>query len=198
MWDYASTHFPSLIPSSDKTALFSEFSGLVGVSPQEEAFDLSPAESNVTFGHGNTRLLFTQSGSAYWLLIFKDEYSCPVKRSKHTEEELKAVVEKYKDVAMTEKIKFGDLWKTNTRHVLLSFEEGVLSKWHAGRIVLVGDSAHKVLPSFPVTPIHNRLSHTTKPTGVQTARYSRPIIRRALEQKLSFVYTRRLYTTAVC
>jgi FAD dependent monooxygenase len=45
---------------------------------------------------------------------------------------------------ITENITFGDLWKTKTRHGLIAIEEGVLDKWHAGRIVLVGDAAHKV------------------------------------------------------
>jgi FAD dependent monooxygenase len=148
MWDYASTHSPSLIPSSDKTALFSQFSGLFGVSTQEEAFGLSPAESNVTYGHDVTKLLFTQPGKAYWAVIFKDEYSQPAKQWKGSKEEVEAVVKKYKDVRMTEKVNLADLWRTSTRHGLLSFEEGVLSKWHAGRIVLVGDSAHKVYTLF--------------------------------------------------
>jgi FAD dependent monooxygenase len=144
MWDYASAHDPSSIPETDKSAIFSQFSGLFGVSTQQPSMNLGPGDSHVIFGHGDTKLLFTQPGKAYWAIIFKDEYSRPAKWWKPTEEEVEAVADKYKDVVMTPDVKLGDLWETRTRQGLLSFEEGVLSKWHAGRIVLVGDSAHKV------------------------------------------------------
>jgi FAD dependent monooxygenase len=144
MWDYASEHDPSSIPDSDKTVMFSQFSGLFGVSTQEPKMNLGPADSHLTFGHDDTKLLFTQPGEAYWAIVFKDELSRPAKRWKPTDEEVEAVARKYEHLSMTESVRLGDLWKTKTRQGLLSFEEGVLSKWHAGRIVLVGDSAHKV------------------------------------------------------
>jgi FAD dependent monooxygenase len=144
MWDYASDHAQYSIPDSDKTVMFSQFSGLFGVSTQEPYMNLGPSDSHVIYGQDVTKLLFTQPGKAYWAVIFKDEYSRPAKRWKPTDEEVEAVARKYGDVPMTESVRLEHLWKTKTRQGLLSFEEGVLSKWHAGRIVLVGDSAHKM------------------------------------------------------
>lgn len=57
------------------------------------------------------------------------------------------VANRFSDLALNEIVRFRDLWETKTRAGLLTIEEGVLSQWHAGRIVLVGDSAHKVSPS---------------------------------------------------
>jgi FAD dependent monooxygenase len=57
---------------------------------------------------------------------------------------MEEVAKRFSEVALNEKIKFKDLWDSRTRVGLLTIEEGVLSQWHAGRIVLVGDSAHKV------------------------------------------------------
>jgi 2-polyprenyl-6-methoxyphenol hydroxylase-like FAD-dependent oxidoreductase len=79
-----------------------------------------------------------------WAIVFKDEYSQPPKPYKPDAKETEEVALRYKDLQITEDLTFGDLWATKKRHGLLSIEEGVLSKWHAGRIVLLGDSAHKV------------------------------------------------------
>ena len=147
MWKHASESEPNVIPESDKSALFSEYDSLFGVSDLEgnhEDWGMSAAETNVVYGQGVTKLFFQQQGKQMWAIIFKDKYSQPPKRYKPTEEETERVAEQFFDQAMNEKVKFKDLWEARTRAGLLSLEEGVLSQWHAGRIVLVGDSAHKV------------------------------------------------------
>ena len=144
MWEYASKADPKAIPESDKTAMFTEFGGLFGVSKQKDSFGLGPGDQHVVHGHGVTKLFFTQPGLAYWALVFKDEFSSPPKKRKAGEEDCEAVAQRFADTPLTEKLKFGDLWETRTRYGLLNVEEGILSKWHAGRMVLVGDSAHKV------------------------------------------------------
>lgn len=160
MWDYAAQYEPGSIPGSDKEVMISQFQAIFGVSTQEEKFGLGPADSHVILGHDDAGLLFTQPGKAYWAVIIKDEYKKPALRTKATEADIEAAAKKYANRPMTEKVTLGDLWKTNTRHGLLTFEEGVLSKWHAGRLVLVGDSAHKV--QSPYSPSHDQstLIHT--------------------------------------
>ncbi|RAR05406.1 FAD/NAD(P)-binding domain-containing protein [Stemphylium lycopersici] len=135
---------PGGVSESDKEVMTSQFQAIFSVSTQEEKFDLGPADSHVILGHDDAGLLFTQPGKAYWAVIFKDEYKKPALRTKATEADIEAVAKKYANRPMTEKVALGDLWNTNTRHGLLTFEEGVLSKWHAGRLVLVGDSVHKM------------------------------------------------------
>lgn len=39
---------------------------------------------------------------------------------------------------------FGELWKNRIRAHLIGLQEGLFDHWSFGRIVLVGDSAHKV------------------------------------------------------
>ena len=149
MWDYASEFEPSTIPESDKSALFSEYDGMFGVSKMKgshEEYGMAAAESNIVFGQGVTKLFFQQQGQQMWALIFKDKYNQPPKRFKATEQDMEEVAKRFSEVALNDKIKFKDLWNSRTRAGLLTCEEGVLSQWHAGRIVLVGDSAHKVSP----------------------------------------------------
>jgi len=149
MWDYAAEHDPSSIPDSDKQALFTAHKGLYGVSDITKLNDpnLGLADTNVCLGHGVTKLLFTQPGSAMWALVYKDEYSQPPKRYKPDAKETEEVASRFKDLRLTENLTFSDLWESKTRCGLLNIEEGVLDKWHTGRIVLVGDAAHKVSSS---------------------------------------------------
>lgn len=41
-------------------------------------------------------------------------------------------------------LSFGDLYKTRTMATLQALPEVVFSKWHFGRIITIGDAAHKV------------------------------------------------------
>lgn len=43
-------------------------------------------------------------------------------------------------------VTFGDLWNSKSAGGSANFDEGVLRWWHWGRMVLVGDAAHKVPP----------------------------------------------------
>ncbi|KAF1841758.1 FAD/NAD(P)-binding domain-containing protein [Cucurbitaria berberidis CBS 394.84] len=144
MWGYASQDEPETIPESDKTAMFTEFGGLFGVSELKDSFGLSPADAHVIYGHGDTKLLFTQPGVAYWAIMFKEELSRPPQRRKASEEDIEAMAKHFANTPFTENLKFSALWETRSRYGLLNIEEGILSKWHAGRIVLVGDSAQKM------------------------------------------------------
>jgi 2-polyprenyl-6-methoxyphenol hydroxylase-like FAD-dependent oxidoreductase len=45
---------------------------------------------------------------------------------------------------VNDNVLFGELWANHIRADLINVEEGVFKHWHAGRIVLVGDAAHKV------------------------------------------------------
>lgn len=147
MWDYASEFEPETVPEADKLAMFSEYDAMFGVSKltgEPRDYGISASESNMIMGQGVTKLFFQQRGMQYWALVFKDKYNQPPKRSKATDQDLEDVATRFSEVPLNENVKFKDLWGTRTRAGLLTIEEGVLSQWHAGRIVLVGDSAHKV------------------------------------------------------
>ena len=56
------------------------------------------------------------------------------------------------DIPVTKELTFGDLWSTKIVGGKANFDEGVLSWWHWGRMVLVGDAAHKVRPFLIKNP----------------------------------------------
>jgi FAD dependent monooxygenase len=144
MWDYAAENEPNAIPESDKEALFTDYKGIFGVSDQKGLTGLGPSDVNIICDQDSTKLLFTQPGVAYWALVYKDEYSKPPKAFRPTQEDQERVAARFKNDKLGEDLTFEDLWKNKSRSGLLNIEEGILEKWHAGRIVLVGDSVHKV------------------------------------------------------
>jgi FAD dependent monooxygenase len=143
MWNYADENEPGTIPESDKNALFSDFKAIFGVCDKGD-LDLGPSDMNVIMGHGTTKLVFTQPGVAYWAVMYKDEHSRPPKPFKPTQEEQDEIADRFKDLKLIDNITFGHLYKNKIRCGILNLEEGILNKWHSGRMVLVGDSAHKM------------------------------------------------------
>ncbi|KAF2856777.1 FAD/NAD(P)-binding domain-containing protein [Plenodomus tracheiphilus IPT5] len=144
MWDFASKHDPKAVPESDRSALFSDYGALFCTCVQQDSFGLSPVETNIILGHDATKLMFTQKGKTYWAVIFRDGHSQPPKKRPISEESAKILAQRFADLQFTETLKFRDLWENRLNYGLLNIEEGILEKWHAGRIVLVGDSACKM------------------------------------------------------
>ncbi|KAF1913791.1 hypothetical protein BDU57DRAFT_520810 [Ampelomyces quisqualis] len=143
MWDYAAEHEPDTIPDSDKQALFTEYKGLFGVS-DHKGLDLGPADVNIIMGQDTTELVFTQPGIVYWAVVYKDEYSQPPTPFRLNQTEQDAVAARFKDIKLGPNLTFQDVYQAKTRSGILNIEEGILSQWHVGRMVLVGDSAHKM------------------------------------------------------
>lgn len=73
------------------------------------------------------------------------------RQPRYTTEEMEALAESVADHPISDTILFGEVWKKRHRATLINLEEGVLEHWHHGRIVLVGDSVHKVESTPSIT-----------------------------------------------
>ncbi|KAK2624713.1 hypothetical protein QTJ16_005906 [Diplocarpon rosae] len=122
-----------------------QWKALIGVAP------IHTNTSDMTVIHNNrySFLTLSQPGRVFFFVFFRlakprywpeREYYSDLQA-----EELAATVASH---PISESLAFGELWKKRSRGALISVEEGVLDHWHYGRIVLAGDSAHKVTPNI--------------------------------------------------
>lgn len=107
---------------------------------------LPPGEVHFTFQQGHNFALFTgKDGIIYWFL-FEDmgktfeQGSIPRFNSSDAD----VSCQKYLSSPITSSVRFGDIYSKQIVKTKTAFEEGVASHWRSGRVVLVGDSAHKV------------------------------------------------------
>ena len=89
--------------------------------------------------------VISQPKQLFFFVCFKSPKSIiwPERRS-FTDEDTEQEAAKIADVLIETSVPFGEIWRQRIRGYLCSLEEGVFDHWHAGRTVLVGDSAHKV------------------------------------------------------
>ena len=67
-----------------------------------------------------------------------------ITRRRFSQEDAEREASKIADLPVNEHVLFGEIWARRYRGYLGSMEEGILKHWHFGRMVLVGDAAHKV------------------------------------------------------
>jgi hypothetical protein len=125
---------------------------MFGISQSVPGFNKSSTQT--VLGHNNSYLVIDGPGDRiYWFLFVKNERTLRGMENEiprqFTEEEKKALAEKHWNDPITEKVKFGDLYKSHTSAVLTAIPEFVSTEWHLGRIITIGDAVHKVsLSSF--------------------------------------------------
>lgn len=127
--------------------LSSKFSCVFGISDQIET--LPPGEAHFTFNQGHNFTLFTgKDGIVYWFL-FEDMGKSYEQGAlpRFAASDAEASCQQYLESSITPTVKFGDVYSRRKVKTKVPFEEGVASHWHSGRVVIVGDSAHKVGPS---------------------------------------------------
>jgi 2-polyprenyl-6-methoxyphenol hydroxylase-like FAD-dependent oxidoreductase len=109
-------------------------------------------------GNGHSQLVISgPENRVYWFLFLKLEET---KRGKDiprpTKEMEVEYVQKYADTPITEKVTFGQVYAKRLTSTLTPLHEFVRKKWFFGRILIFGDSAHKVCrTTFNVASSHH-------------------------------------------
>ncbi|KAI0111610.1 FAD/NAD(P)-binding domain-containing protein [Daldinia grandis] len=82
-----------------------------------------------------------------WIFIYERLATPTREPTRYTEEDVIACGERWGDVAFGKKLKVKDVFSKRIHAGMTNLEEGVLKRWFWGRIVLVGDAAHKFTPN---------------------------------------------------
>jgi 2-polyprenyl-6-methoxyphenol hydroxylase-like FAD-dependent oxidoreductase len=78
--------------------------------------------------------------------VFRGRPSPTDKYTRYTDEDVDAFANEIMDHPVKKDVKIKDLWEARTWAAMVNLEEGMLKQWHWDRIVLLGDSAHKMTP----------------------------------------------------
>jgi 2-polyprenyl-6-methoxyphenol hydroxylase-like FAD-dependent oxidoreductase len=82
-----------------------------------------------------------------WFLVYKRLPKPIIKSTKYTNEDAEAFANSIMNCHVSSDKEFKDLWAARRWFRLLDLEEGCVKTWHWGRMVLVGDSVHKMTPN---------------------------------------------------
>lgn len=120
-----------------------EWKALIGIAPATP--EMGQREMTVVHHPRNSFLALSQPDQVFFFWFFRLEkpFTWP-KRASYTDLDAEELAATVSDHPISDSMVFGELWKRRSRGALISIEEGILDHWHYGRIVLAGDSAHKV------------------------------------------------------
>ncbi|OTB04018.1 hypothetical protein M426DRAFT_262514 [Hypoxylon sp. CI-4A] len=147
MWEHADKVTPGLISTKEKTSIKTSWKCIAGLNPAIP--ELGTGEVISTYGDRVSFLCVSQPDKFFWFVFvaLDTPFSWP-ERERYTADDVEALASTVKDLQVSDSLKFSDIWENRYYGTLVPLEEGVLEHWYHGRIVLAGDSAHKVTPNI--------------------------------------------------
>ncbi|KAJ4351109.1 uncharacterized protein N0V89_006448 [Didymosphaeria variabile] len=148
MWRIADEVHPGHFPLSERTATPTGYRCIFGISKPNERFPKYSSQN--VMGNGCSYLISTgPNHRIYWFLFKKlstTVHGLYEKVPRYTETERDALAAEHADDPLNDTLRFGDLYESRTTATLQALPEVVFSKWHYGRIITIGDAAHKFNP----------------------------------------------------
>ncbi|KAL8671459.1 MAG: hypothetical protein Q9168_004047 [Polycauliona sp. 1 TL-2023] len=148
MWERANRLEPGIIDVKEKKAITTQWKCLLGYGPGEPQM-----RNEISVVYSNKRrsfLLGTQPKQCFYFVFqrVKERPWTRDNRPHYSQEDAEKMAAEVADLPVSETMVFGELWRKRWRGAVVDIEEGVLSRWHYRRTVLVGDAAHKVTPNI--------------------------------------------------
>lgn len=150
MWRIADAEKPGHFPLRERYEAATEYSCIFGIS---KPIDKYPRETAHTI-QGNNMSYLVSAGPGdciYWFLFKKLEkihHGLYDKVPRYTDADRDRLAEQHGDDVLidTTGLTFRDLYENKTTGTLQALPEFAFSKWHYGRILVIGDAAHKFNP----------------------------------------------------
>lgn len=120
------------------------YRGLYGVSTHTKGVE----ENTMYEMHGDKATIQIIPGNGITMFLAYQRLPETSKTSvRYTDEEKEAFATEIGDIHITETSQFKDVWGEQTWSYVSGLEEGVADKWYGERVVLVGDTVHKMTPN---------------------------------------------------
>ncbi|GAD99479.1 FAD binding monooxygenase [Paecilomyces variotii No. 5] len=150
MWRLADMNRPGLITQREKTSscMKTEYACIFGISSPIDG--LKPGEQVDALYDGFTVItIHGKGGRIFWFMIkkMKKKFTYP-DRPRFSPEVAERVVASIGQNRLWGNIKVKDIWDRKEVASMTPLEENVFSTWYYNRMVLVGDSVHKMTPNF--------------------------------------------------
>ncbi|KAE8138527.1 hypothetical protein BDV38DRAFT_281836 [Aspergillus pseudotamarii] len=117
--------------------------------------DPLPPSSRITAGRNFTiyqasssLLLFTgRNGVIYWFIFSSLDTTIPYSETKrYGDGDIEVAFARVAHIRVTPAVTFAEVFRNRRTAVMTPLEEGIALRWAAGRMVLMGDAAHKMVP----------------------------------------------------
>ncbi|CAN8104628.1 unnamed protein product [Discula destructiva] len=147
MWDCANKLTPGLITVEEKMAIRADWKSLIVMTSAIP--ELGGKDLTVVHNHNYSHMFTMTPEFGYFFVFFRLDEACTwPKRPRYTDQDAEALAAGIASHPVSDTMVFGEVWKHRIRANVVNLEEGVLDHWYHGRIVLAGDSAHKVTPNM--------------------------------------------------
>lgn len=99
--------------------------------------------------HGSHGLIQILTGKEkMWFVVYERLQSPTTKRITYSQQDADAFAKRFYDMHASDQLIFEEIYERRLASTLTNTQEGTANSWHFGRIVLVGDAAHKVTPTL--------------------------------------------------
>ncbi|PYH45064.1 FAD-dependent oxidoreductase [Aspergillus saccharolyticus JOP 1030-1] len=148
IWRLAEELKPGLISTQERTCMTVEYACIFGISSQIPNLEISE-QINGLFDHLSILTIHGKKGRVFWFIITKlpRKYTYP-NVPRFSDKDAAKFMENLKHVRFFKNVCVGDLWKNREVFSMTALEEGLFRTWFFDRMVLIGDSVHKMTTNF--------------------------------------------------
>ncbi|GME33698.1 Monooxygenase FAD-binding protein [Neofusicoccum parvum] len=146
MWRNANEANSNLFHSDELSRLQSDSKCIFGISKRPSGLQAGPIQINAFFDGWNYMMLSAPQDRLYWFFFNGMEKASGKDIPKFTKEDEVRLAKQHFGDYVTETTTFEDIYNNRQCSTLVAVEEHVFARWHFGRIIVIGDAAHKVHP----------------------------------------------------
>ncbi|RAH42263.1 FAD-dependent oxidoreductase [Aspergillus brunneoviolaceus CBS 621.78] len=148
IWRLADELQPGLISNRERTSMTVQYSCVFGISSRIPNLEVHE-QINGLFDHLSILTIHGKKGRVFWFIIAKlqQKYIYP-DVPRFSDKDAAKLIDKLKHVRFFKDVCVGDLWKNKEVYSMTALEEGLFKTWFFERMVLMGDSVHKMTPNF--------------------------------------------------